>query len=422
MPLAVKESTSGEERYLIEELHVAVRWPLLVYNISNNINRNTYREINKPEAYIVLISEPCEQWTEFISRFQQQLYELSAGNTTRHSWNPTAKFVVSVMSNCGQKENTEISRAILNELWQNDVMKATVLFLVSNEHEIGDLQGNTTGSVYGTCLEMHSWLPYENSERCHSTEGTVRVKVFKARNFSHIKKSDIFQKNYNKNFHKCPITVHVNEAPPFVYPPTRVWNKDSGYQNVYERGWDIELLGVVGNALNMSLDFVVGSEKLNSPAIYVGAYAGLPNAKVGLKESTRSYLNENLVWYTPCSLKYPRWSRFFHIFSVDLWICCIFSLILAVITVSCISNYGHKSESNQSSSYSNISSATTNIVAVSLSVSVNTQPRCAPLRLFISCLVCYSVAVSSFPGVLQNIPYRNGIRENYLKCGTIGKI
>jgi hypothetical protein len=54
---------------------------------------------------------------------------LSEGDNTWHSWNPRAKFVVSAMSNCEQKENTEISRAILNDLWLKEVIKATVLSL-----------------------------------------------------------------------------------------------------------------------------------------------------------------------------------------------------------------------------------------------------------------------------------------------------
>jgi len=78
-----------------------------------------------------------------------------------------------------------------------------------------------------------------------------------------------------------------------------------------------------------------------------------------------------------------------------MWICFAFSLVLAVITVCCISNYGHKSHLHQSNSYSNISSITVNIIAVVLSVSVNTQPRSAPLRLFFFCWVCYSVAIST---------------------------
>ena len=68
-----------------------------------------------------------------------------------------------------------------------------------------------------------------------------------------------------------------------------------------------------------------------------------------------------------------------------MWICFTLSLVLAVITVSCISIYRHKSHLHQSQSYSNIFSVTSNIIAVSLSVSVNTQPH----------TVCYSVAIST---------------------------
>jgi hypothetical protein len=140
LPLAVEESTTEEVGYLIRELQTSGRWPILVYNVSNNINGIMYTDMNKHEAYIILTSGPCEEWTGYVSRFQQQVYELSAGNNTWHSWNPRAKFFVSVMSNCEQKENTEISLAILNKLWLNEVMKTSVLFLVSNEHEISDLQ------------------------------------------------------------------------------------------------------------------------------------------------------------------------------------------------------------------------------------------------------------------------------------------
>ena len=57
------------------------------------------------------------------------------------------------------------------------------------------------------------------------------------------------------------IRVHVYTEPSFVNPPKRVWSKDSGYQNVHKGGWEIELLGVVRNARNITLDFQVGNEK-----------------------------------------------------------------------------------------------------------------------------------------------------------------
>jgi hypothetical protein len=143
----------------------------------------------------------------------------------------------------------------------------------------------------------------------------------------------IYFKRITRTF-TCPTIVRVDDAPPFVNPPKRVRNKESGYQNVYEGGWDIELLGVVGNALNLSLDFHAGKEKeylkafqLSTPGVVI-----FPSIKFGLMKSTRSYISENLVWYTPCNLKYQKRSRFFHIFSAKLWISFALTLVLSVIS------------------------------------------------------------------------------------------
>ena len=133
------------------------------------------------------------------------------------------------------------------------------------------------------------------------------------------------------------------------------------------------------------------------PSIYGVGYVTYMYSSVldYLTERTHGYMNARVDWYTPCAIKHQRWNRFFNIFSVDMWICFTLSLVLAVITVRCISNYRHKSHLKESKSYSNIFSVTSNIIAVSLSVSVNTQPRSAPLRLFFFCWVCYSVAIST---------------------------
>jgi hypothetical protein len=196
---------------------------------------------------------------------------------------------------------------------------------------------------------------------------------------------------------------------------------------VYEEGCEIELLKVIGKALNMSLDMADLGEVLEylfaqdgkeveilkgQPFVYVGWYAAVFPLVDFSYEYTRSYLSVRIVWYTPCAVKYRRWSRFFNIFSVDMWICFALSLVLAVITVSCISNYTHKSHLHESKSYSNIFSVTANIIAVLLSVSVNTQPRCAPLRLFFFCWVCYSVAISTvFQAYLTTFLIEPGYEE-----------
>jgi hypothetical protein len=115
-----------------------------------------YSDTNKHGAYIILISGPCNNWEEYISCFQQQVYKLSADELTRLSFNRRAKFIVSVMSNCGHKENTDISTSILKELWLNGVMKAIVLFLMLNEERGIGLHGTITDSVQNTYMEIHT--------------------------------------------------------------------------------------------------------------------------------------------------------------------------------------------------------------------------------------------------------------------------
>jgi hypothetical protein len=319
------------------------------------------------------------------------------------------------MSNCTHYEISNTSRAILIHLWTYQISDVAVLFLKSNEHGSNDLQTTATDSAQGPYLELHTWYPYENSERCNPAEGTVPVKVFKVRNFSYINKCEIFKKYHFKNFHKCTIAVEVVIVSPFVESPKRVWYNDSVYKDVYEDGWDIELLKIIENSLNMSLDIKSGNEEKRHkfpPSIYAGGYMTLPSEKFEIVESTRNYRTARLVWYTPCALKYQKWSYFFNIFSVDMWICFALSLVLSVITVRCISNYRLKSNLHESKSYSNIFSITTNIIAVLLSVSVSTQPLSAPLRLFFFCWVCYSVAISTvFQAYLTTFLIEPGYRK-----------
>jgi len=410
LPLAIEESNNKEVGYLIEKLHKSGRWPILVHNASYNMKGYMYTEIHPHGSYIILISGPCKLWELHIFHFWVQLNYLSIGDNTWHIWNPNAKFIVSVMSNCTHMENTNFSRSLLTELWFREVMNAAVLFLKSKEQDNIDMQGKPVDSAQGTYLELHTWYPYENSDRCNPTEGTVPVKVFTVRHSKDIRRSDIFRGHNVKNFQGCPFKVYVTEIFPLVYPPKLVRYNDSHNQRGYEEGMEIEMLKVIGNSLNMSLDIAEFREVLSflstgnrkklevrkgEPFILVGWFPGVNSALDKLCDYTRSYLTERLVWYTPCPVKYERLSHIFNIFSVDICICLAMSVFLAIITVRCISNYGHKSHLHESSSYSNISSVTSNIIAVSLSVCVNAKPRSAPLRLFFFCWVWYSVAIST---------------------------
>jgi len=398
LPQVEEDSTNKEVGYLVEELHASGLWPMLVFNISYKMNENMYTEVHQHGSYIILISGPCKEWEEYISRFWQQLIELASDDKLWLSRNPRGKYIVSVISNCTHLENIHISKAILSRLWFFQVTNAAVLFLKSNEHAGNDIQPNTINSAQGTYLELHTWYPYEKSDRCNPTEGTVPVKVFTVRNVSDISGKDIFRGPFGKNLHRCALNVQVEINPPSVFPPKRVWFNNSAYQDVYEDGIEIELIRIIGNALNMTLDiedFTKIEHREFTPTIYAGRYGTYLSALDLFTERTHGYLSARIDWRTPCAVRHRRWNRFFNIFSVDMWLCFALSLVLAVITVCCISNYGQKSHLHEFNSYSNIFSVTSNIIAVVLSVSVNTQPRSAPLRLFFFCWVWYSVAIST---------------------------
>ena len=152
-----------------------------------------YKDIHQHGSYIILISGPCKECEEYISGLWKQLFELSVDEKMWLSWNPRAKFIVSVIPNCKHLDNNYISSAILNRLWNYQVGNAIVLLLKSDEQAGNDLHQNTTDSAQGMYLELYSWHPYENSDRCNPAEGTVPVKVFTVRNLSDITRSDVFR-------------------------------------------------------------------------------------------------------------------------------------------------------------------------------------------------------------------------------------
>jgi hypothetical protein len=93
-----------------------------------------------------------------------------------------------------------------------------------------------------------------------------------------------------------------NFRPPFVNPTSNIWYKDSGYQDVYENGCDIEVLRIIRNSLNMLLDINSGNEEehcKSPPSIYVGGYASIPSAPFQMREPISSYLTVRFTLYTP---------------------------------------------------------------------------------------------------------------------------
>ncbi|KDR17326.1 hypothetical protein L798_08944 [Zootermopsis nevadensis] len=180
-------------------------------------------EINPHGSYIILASGACQEFNKFTEHISKQL----AGLTERDSWNPRARFVVPVMNACPHYNTTYLSRAILNQLWLHKVTNSVVLFSESKDQATKLTQQHETNSAQDTQCSLHTWLPYENSERCNPIEGTVPLKILSARNLNDVRNGGIFRGNFGKNLNRCPIKVLLREGYPYVVSQL-IWNKTSG--------------------------------------------------------------------------------------------------------------------------------------------------------------------------------------------------
>jgi len=174
LPIAGEGSSSNEMRYLIQDIYLTSRWPVLVLNVSNEMTQSMYTELQEHYIYIVLISGPYKDWERNTFGIRKQLSALSEGKM-RESWKPNARFIIQVMANCTQFESKNISRSILSHLWTYQVSNAAFLFQKPDAYRDDDMQKKNSNSAQSTYWELHTWYPYENSDRCNPADGKVPV-------------------------------------------------------------------------------------------------------------------------------------------------------------------------------------------------------------------------------------------------------
>ena len=153
---AEKGSTNNEVRYLIQELHISSRWPVLVFNLNNEMNRNMYTEIHLHYSYIILIAGSCKDWEQNTSDFGKQLSVLTGGKIMEPEFNSRYQ----CFGKLHNFESKNISRSILSHFWTYEISNDVVLILKSNKHAGNDLQRknwSSTRHVHETAQLVSLW-------------------------------------------------------------------------------------------------------------------------------------------------------------------------------------------------------------------------------------------------------------------------
>jgi len=89
LPVVGEGSFSNEVRYLIQDIYLTSRWPVLVLNVSNEMTQSMCTEIHQHYNYIILISGRCKDWEQNTFGIGKQLMALSEGKMGE-SWKPNA--------------------------------------------------------------------------------------------------------------------------------------------------------------------------------------------------------------------------------------------------------------------------------------------------------------------------------------------
>jgi hypothetical protein len=410
----------GVEDLLFTEIS---QWLLVVYG--NSRERVEKNETDTHGSYIILTATDTDEPERVVTGLHYQLNHLAGSN----SWNPRARFVVALLNtfNCP----AHIAQRLFEELWKHKIINAVVL--VTSSEEAGE-----DGLV--PALGAYTWYPYQSAERCIRVEDVTLLDTWVEIGSGYFaRNTHLFPQKINTNLHGCPMRIITQQTIFAVEDPHREYVNHSALPRlVYRNGWEVRLLKVITQAMNMTEDYLLPLSDFLDERDDKGDFAGFTrelvngnaDVSVGLLvvrgtlpvEVTIPHHWGQLSWYVPCGSKYPRWMSISRMFSASVWVSVLMSVALSVPIITFLGRV------SDDSIYKTQSNTFSNTWAAILSVSVSAMPQKWPLRCFFISWICYSLAVdtvfqtylTSFlidPGIMPHVRNVEELAHSDMKVG-----
>jgi len=384
------------QQELIGEFHRTSLWPLVV-NIDGNISKPDETDfIDRDGSYIILL--PDGNFKRFASEINGKFKD---GTIFKRLWNSEARFVVAGANEFSVSQQREIFDSFSKLGIYNCI-------IVSREHHVTDKEYGRPIKVNdvdpGMKLVVYTWFPYQSSDRCTEVNDITLLESWVISAQGHFtNNTDLFPGKIGKNLKGCPMKAIVMDGKNPFSTSYVEHTYSNGSVVRYIQGVEYDLLRVVLYQMNMTFVPVQTTEEEGyfyhvyrsffekKPLIIFGGL-GKTFSLNSNWDCTNSYYFTSYRWYVPCSIKYPRWSSMFRIFSVEMWLVLIISIVTATILITLVGRYSCTSEWQV---YKTLTSSLTNLWAVILGVSVSTMPRTPSLRSLFLAWVCFSVAFST---------------------------
>jgi hypothetical protein len=391
-------------KLIFEKIHKSEWISIVVSSTYTNPQVGGWNSNDRHGSYILLTSNEIQQEFHIVKSVREQLERLSSNP----GWNPRARFVVTVMNICCTFDAENLSRRILEELWNRKVVNAIILLPVTYDSQSQDLKCNATGDIgLVPKLGLYTWFPYRDSNQCSRVDEVVLIDMWlMAGKGSFVSNTFLFPRKIRNNLQGCELRVSTVPGLFVVRKTTK--NLRNNINITYDGGWEILLINTITKTMNMKITFLPPSETFRQIQDEFGNFTGymaqlvFDEADIAFSGLLRTMISESLTdvtktyhygqweWYVSCPVKIPRWRSIFRIFSASLWLTVVLSILLAnVVTV-----FLAKFESKELKSFRRFVNSITNTWAVLLSVSLSTMPRTTPLRMFFFSWVCYSLAIN----------------------------
>ena len=182
----------------------------------------------------------------------------------------------------------------------------------------------------------------------------------------------------------------------YVHP-----TQSNGTLLIYIRGLEIVLLSIVLQQMNMTFILVPTTENFQTEKcgkqysyifVSINVYYIIVNnvGNIFLLYPYFSSANSDYImtrrWNVPCSDKHRRWSNFFQIVSMELWLVLIISIGIVAISTTLVARYSCRYDWQ---GYKTLKSSFTNNWAVILRLSLSTLPHTPSLISLFLATVCF---------------------------------
>jgi len=312
-----------------------------VVSVDGNISKpNKTDFIDRNDICIILITDRDIKTFQFEVNglFQEGQYNFTS------LWNSESRFVVA-----GANKYSKLQQRAIFDYFSS--LRIYNCIIVSQEQDVIDKEYSRHKNVNDVDTDMKLWVyslfPYQSSDLCTEENDIILLDSWVMSAQSHFTKNiDVFPIKIRNSFNRCPMKAVVRDGYRFV---STYYINDNISSESNIKGLEMDLLRIILKHMNVTFVYVPTPEgfevengsvnNLVTAMIAKEAYIALGGVTSNYLyytsfDLTNSHFTTRFRWYIPCPAKYPRWSTMFRIFSVELWIVLIITIVFAAISTT----------------------------------------------------------------------------------------